>query len=151
MKNPLLQKFNTKYTTAPFSQIKTEHFKPAFKEAIKIAKAEIDVIKVDVKTAMWKEKIDLAEVNKLIDKKYNAKAKLAKTYVKAVSDIQGVLSAEQLSQLHEMKVQAKLTKDCKKCGHDKKCTKCAAKSGGKFCPITGKPLDTAGYDKGSMK
>ncbi|MCB0473135.1 MAG: M3 family metallopeptidase, partial [Flavobacteriaceae bacterium] len=44
MKNPLLQKFNTKYTTAPFSQIKTEHFKPAFKEAIKIAKAEIDVI-----------------------------------------------------------------------------------------------------------
>ena len=44
MKNPLLQKFNTKYTTAPFSQIKTEHFKPAFKEAIKIAKSEIDAI-----------------------------------------------------------------------------------------------------------
>jgi peptidyl-dipeptidase Dcp len=42
--NPLLQKFNTKYTTAPFSKIKNEHFEPAFKEAIKMAKAEIDAI-----------------------------------------------------------------------------------------------------------
>jgi len=44
MNNPLLQKFNTKHTTAPFSQLKNEHFKPAFKEAIKKAKAEIDTI-----------------------------------------------------------------------------------------------------------
>ena len=42
--NPLLQKFNTKYTTAPFSKIKNKHFEPAFKEAIKMAKAEIDAI-----------------------------------------------------------------------------------------------------------
>ncbi len=42
--NPLLQTFNTKHTTAPFSQIKNEHFKPAFKEAINRAKAEIDTI-----------------------------------------------------------------------------------------------------------
>lgn len=42
--NPLLQKFNTKYTTAPFSKIKNEHFEPAFKEAIKMAKVEIDTI-----------------------------------------------------------------------------------------------------------
>ncbi|MEZ4840711.1 MAG: M3 family metallopeptidase [Flavobacteriaceae bacterium] len=42
--NPLLQKFNTKHTTAPFSKIKNEHFEPAFKEAIKMAKAEIDAI-----------------------------------------------------------------------------------------------------------
>ena len=44
MSNPLLEKFNTKYTAAPFSKIKSEHFKPAFKEAIKRAKAEIDTI-----------------------------------------------------------------------------------------------------------
>ena len=44
MHNPLLQKFNTRYTTAPFSQIKNEHFKPAFREGIKRAKAEIDAI-----------------------------------------------------------------------------------------------------------
>lgn len=44
MHNPLLQKFNTQYTTAPFSQLKNEHFKPAIKEAIRKAKVEIDKI-----------------------------------------------------------------------------------------------------------
>jgi peptidyl-dipeptidase Dcp len=44
MNNPLLQEFNTNYNTAPFSKIKSEHFKPAFIESIKKAKNEIDVI-----------------------------------------------------------------------------------------------------------
>ncbi|GGK55982.1 MULTISPECIES: M3 family metallopeptidase [Flavobacteriaceae] len=44
MKNPLLEKFNTVYSSAPFSKIKNEHFKPAFIEGIKIAKEEIDQI-----------------------------------------------------------------------------------------------------------
>ncbi|AOW21572.1 M3 family metallopeptidase [Urechidicola croceus] len=42
--NPLLKPFNTKYETAPFSQIKNEHFKPAFEAVISSAKKEIDVI-----------------------------------------------------------------------------------------------------------
>ncbi len=44
MNNPLLQKFNTKYSTAPFSKIKNHHFKAAFIESIKLAKTEIDLI-----------------------------------------------------------------------------------------------------------
>ncbi len=44
MNNPLLQKFNTKYSTAPFSKIKNPHFKAAFIESIKLAKTEIDLI-----------------------------------------------------------------------------------------------------------
>tara|TARA_R110002073_G_scaffold40547_5_gene115125 strand:+ start:246111 stop:248141 length:2031 start_codon:yes stop_codon:yes gene_type:complete len=44
MNNPLLKKFNTNHTTAPFSAIKNEHFKPAFEQAIEQAKAEIDTI-----------------------------------------------------------------------------------------------------------
>jgi len=40
----LSEKFNTKYETAPFSQIKMEDYKPAFEENIKNAKAEIDTI-----------------------------------------------------------------------------------------------------------
>ncbi len=40
----LTSKFNTKYDTAPFSQIKNEDFKPAFEQAIAKAKAEIDAI-----------------------------------------------------------------------------------------------------------
>jgi len=38
--NPLLQNFNT----APFSKISSDHFKPAIKKAIEIAKKEIDAI-----------------------------------------------------------------------------------------------------------
>jgi Zn-dependent oligopeptidase len=40
----LTQKFNTKYDTAPFSQIKLEDYKPAFIENITAAKTEIDTI-----------------------------------------------------------------------------------------------------------
>ncbi|MFC2127996.1 M3 family metallopeptidase [Bacteroidota bacterium] len=42
--NPLLQEFNTPYNTAPFSKIKTEHFKPAFEQAILLAKEEVNEI-----------------------------------------------------------------------------------------------------------
>ncbi len=44
MNNPLLNKFNTKYNTAPFSEIKNTHFKPAFEAAILSGKKEIDEI-----------------------------------------------------------------------------------------------------------
>ena len=43
-KNPLNNSFNNKFSTAPFSKIKNSHFLPAFKQAIKDAKAEIDAI-----------------------------------------------------------------------------------------------------------
>jgi peptidyl-dipeptidase Dcp len=44
MQNPLIIPFNTPYSAAPFSEIKNEHFKPAFIAAIKAAKQEIDLI-----------------------------------------------------------------------------------------------------------
>lgn len=56
--NPLLQKFNTPHTTAPFSKIKNEHFKPAFKEAIVKAKAEIDEITKNNKEATFENTIE---------------------------------------------------------------------------------------------
>jgi peptidyl-dipeptidase Dcp len=43
--NPLLEKFNTPFDTAPFDKIRTEHFLPAIKEAISLTKKEIEVIK----------------------------------------------------------------------------------------------------------
>ncbi|QDH79778.1 M3 family metallopeptidase [Echinicola soli] len=43
--NPLLEKFNTPFDTAPFDKIKSEDFLPAIEEAIRQAKAEIEEIK----------------------------------------------------------------------------------------------------------
>jgi peptidyl-dipeptidase Dcp len=42
--NPLLQEFNTLHKTAPFSKIKNEHYMPAFEEAFKQGKKEIQEI-----------------------------------------------------------------------------------------------------------
>lgn len=43
--NPLLEKFKSPFETTPFHLIKTEHFLPAIKEAIQLAKSDIDQIK----------------------------------------------------------------------------------------------------------
>ena len=43
-KNPLLEPFNTPYGVPPFDQIKEEHYLPAFEEAIKQHKKEIEEI-----------------------------------------------------------------------------------------------------------
>ena len=42
--NPFFKEWDTPYGTAPFSEIKTEHYLPAFKEGIKQEKAEIQAI-----------------------------------------------------------------------------------------------------------
>ena len=42
--NPLLKPYKTPHETVPFNEIKIEHFMPAFEEAMKVHKAEIDAI-----------------------------------------------------------------------------------------------------------
>ena len=42
MQNPLLENFQNPYQSAPFNEIKEEHFLPAFQELIKISEKEID-------------------------------------------------------------------------------------------------------------
>lgn len=124
--------------------------------------ADIDIIVVDYKTAMAETKLDVGKVNKLLDKKYDAKKKIAKTHVKALSDIQNILTDTQRKALNDAKTKMHYSKDgdcpkskCLDCKDGKKCAKCAAKSDG-ICPITGKPLNNVkgsmkGSDKGSMK
>lgn len=46
MTNPLLDDFKTPFGTVPFDLIKNEHFVPATQEAIRLAKAEIEAIKM---------------------------------------------------------------------------------------------------------
>ena len=54
----LLKKFNTKFETAPFSQIKVDDYKPAFEENIKNAKAEIDAIVNNPETPTFKNTLE---------------------------------------------------------------------------------------------
>jgi len=61
MHNPLLKEFTTKYNTAPFSKIENKHFKPAFIEAIKSAKSEIDAIVKNTKKATFSNTLESLE------------------------------------------------------------------------------------------
>ena len=54
----LTQKFNTKYDTAPFSQIRLEDYKPAFIENIAAAKTEIDTIINNPEAATFENTIE---------------------------------------------------------------------------------------------
>jgi len=45
--NPFCQEWNTPWQTPPFSMIKAEHYQPAFEEAIRQAKADIEAIRTD--------------------------------------------------------------------------------------------------------
>ena len=52
--NPLLQDFDS----APFSKIKNEHFKPAFAEAIELARSEIDAITKNTAPASFNNTVE---------------------------------------------------------------------------------------------
>ena len=56
--NPLLEKFNTKYTSSPFSDIKEEHYLPAFQELIKTSEKEIDEITNNQETPTFENTIE---------------------------------------------------------------------------------------------
>lgn len=72
MKNPLLQTFNTKHNSAPFTKIKNEHFKPAFKKAIKNAKAEIKIISENTSAPTFENTIDKLEFSGLLLKRISS-------------------------------------------------------------------------------
>lgn len=62
MTNPLLQdKFNTPFETIPFGDIKLEHYKPAFEEAIRQGQAEIDAIVNNAESPNFSNTIEALE------------------------------------------------------------------------------------------
>ena len=63
MNNPLLEKFNTPFESAPFSKIKIEHYQPAFEQAIKEAKDEIDAIVNNPETPTFLNTIEAMELS----------------------------------------------------------------------------------------
>ena len=58
MHNPLLQTFTTKHNSAPFNEIKEEHFLPAFQELIKLSENEIEEIVNNSEEASFKNVIE---------------------------------------------------------------------------------------------
>jgi len=58
-------------------------------------RAEIDVLKIEIKIKLWEDKIDKESINKLIDKKYEFKKAKAKVLVDAYAQFKNILTQEQ--------------------------------------------------------
>lgn len=61
--------------------------------------AQIDTVAVDVKAALWKDKIKLDEINLLLDRKYEAKKEKAKMLVASYAALKDLLSKEQIDKM----------------------------------------------------
>ena len=105
------------------AEVKTTAMKQMIRES-----AEVKVLKVDIKSELWAPQINADKVSPLIDAKYAAKAKLAKTMVKALADAQAVLSADQRAKMKEIKTDRYINKSGIL---GSKCT-------GKFCSLAAK-------------
>ncbi len=60
-KNPLLVKSGNPYGAPAFNKITNDHYKPAFEEAIKIARSRIDSITSDARDANFENTIEMLE------------------------------------------------------------------------------------------
>ncbi len=89
---------------------KIKEIKFATKRELVKRSAEIDLVKIDIKEKLYKDKVDVAGIDPLIDKKYELKKEKAKYLVKQYAALKGVLTDKQLD---EMK--ALCRKSCKKC------------------------------------
>jgi Spy/CpxP family protein refolding chaperone len=72
------------------------------KKALIKQKADIEIIAIDIKAALFEDTIDKVAVGKLIDQKYEIKKTSAKTLVNAMADLKTVLTDEQKEKCKEL-------------------------------------------------
>ena len=72
--------------------------------------AEIQIIALDIKSKMSKDRVDTKAINALIDKKYEVKKAKAKSSVAAYAQLKGILTKKQQDQLKELYKERKTEK-----------------------------------------
>jgi peptidyl-dipeptidase Dcp len=128
--NPLLEKFNTPFETAPFHLIKNEHFLPAIKKAIEMAKEEIAAIKANALPDFENTIVALdragEKLNTISSVFYNLNSAETNEHIQALArEISPLLTAHsndilldealftRIQQVHEQRSQLKLTEEQK--------------------------------------
>ena len=81
---------------------KIKALKITTKKSLIKTKADIDILIVDIKAALWEDTIDKDAVGKLIDQKYDLKKVQAKTAINALADIKSLLTDEQKEKCKEI-------------------------------------------------
>jgi protein CpxP len=88
---------------------KIKEVKIAVKKDIVKRDAEIELLKIDIMAKMYEDKIDVAGIDKLIDKKYDLKKAKAKALVQTCADLRDILTEDQMKEFKTM-----CRKSCKK-------------------------------------
>jgi len=89
-----------KLTDEQLDQIKD--LKVALKKDLIRKKAEIKVIKVEIRSMMYEKEIDLDAINKLIDQKYELKKAKSKMVVESCANLKKILTGEQMDKFKEI-------------------------------------------------
>ena len=82
---------------------KIKDLKIALKKDLIQKGADIDIVKVDIRSALYEDKIDLAAVNKLIDQKYESKKSKSKKVVSTLAELKKILTKDQMDKLKDLK------------------------------------------------
>jgi Spy/CpxP family protein refolding chaperone len=83
-------------------QAALKDLKIGFKKDIVRKDADIEIMAIDIKSKLYADKIDTKDVNDLIDKKYEIKKEKTKNTVKAMADLDAILTAEQNTKIKDM-------------------------------------------------
>lgn len=81
---------------------KIKELKIKVKKDLIMKEAEIEVLAIDIKSAMWKSSIDVDAVNTLIDKKYALLADKTKFLVKSFASLKNILNDDQKNKLKKL-------------------------------------------------
>lgn len=82
------------------TKIKAQKY--AVKKSMIKKEADIELLALDIKEELWKDDINLNNLNALIDKKYAAKAEKAKELAGAYVNLKNILTKEQQKKLKDM-------------------------------------------------
>ena len=81
---------------------KVKDLKIATKKGVIKKKADIEILSLDIKAALWEDVVDLNALNALIDTKYELKKEKTKSLVAAYVELKGVLTEEQKAKLKDL-------------------------------------------------
>ncbi len=79
-----------------------KELKVALKKDLIQKKADIDVIKVDIRPLLYEDEIDVDAVNKLIDQKHEIKKAKSKKVVESFAKLKKILTKEQMDKLRKI-------------------------------------------------
>ncbi|MFH1645595.1 MAG: Spy/CpxP family protein refolding chaperone [Candidatus Omnitrophota bacterium] len=95
-------------TDTQMDQIKA--LKLSTKKALIKMEAEIEVIGLDIKDALWEEEIDIPDVESMMDQKYALKAEKSKLLVNSYVKLKGILTEEQKDKMKSIWKEKKKSK-----------------------------------------